>query len=153
MNCPFCQDNIREIAFHESRYFLAIYNRAPILPGHSLLISKAHVKSLMDFEEVELAELMLTARQSIKLLLQSFSGNGFNISLQDGKYAGQTVEHFHMHLLPRKKYDLPDPGDWYALVEENEKRMLLDSHVREKISREQLKQIAHDIRNGTRPVQ
>ena len=64
-SCPFCGTNIRETVFAESKNFCAIYNIAPILPGHSLIIPKRHLESLMDLSDSELCEMMIFGREGI----------------------------------------------------------------------------------------
>ncbi|MEA3444053.1 MAG: HIT family protein, partial [Bacteroidota bacterium] len=111
--CPFCADNISEISFYETDNFRTIYNIAPILPGHSLLVPKQHKESLMDFSDNQLSEMMLHTKKAIQLLQKAFSTEGFNLSLQEKYEAGQNIAHFHLHIIPRSPGDLKHPGDWY----------------------------------------
>jgi bis(5'-adenosyl)-triphosphatase len=118
-NCPFCNPEIEKSAFLASANYLAIYNRRPILPGHSLVIPKSHYGSLMDLPEELLAELMTFGIGTVKLLMRAFQATAFDWTIQDGWAAGQTVPHLHLHLIPRKEGDLPEPGDWYPEFEKS----------------------------------
>ena len=136
-SCPFCQSSIDEITICESNNFRTIYNRAPILPGHSMVVPKNHVDSLFCFSDDELAELMVFVKQSVGLLKKAFSCEGFNISLQEKEEAGQTVDHFHLHIIPRKPADLPWPGDWYPKLKESQMQYV-DSEKRPKLTRDEM---------------
>lgn len=142
-NCPFCATDIAAISFYETENFLTIYNRSPILPGHSLLVPKRHVESMLDFSDAELSEMMIHAKQAIQLLLKAFDCKGFNLSLQEKEEAGQSVAHFHLHIIPRKENDLPKPGDWYPKLKESE---LIDSEERAKLSHSEMIKMAEFIR-------
>lgn len=144
--CPFCAHDIGEISFYETENFRTIYNRSPILPGHSLLVPKRHIESLLDFSDAELGELMIHASQAIRLLQKAFCSVGFNMSLQEKEEAGQSVPHFHFHLIPRKPDDLPKPGDWYPKLKEPQSGVL-DSESRPRLSRKEMMQMAGFIRN------
>lgn len=109
--CPFCYPVAGEFA--DSRQFRAICNVAPILPGHSLVVPKRHVESLMDLIDDELAEFMVFGRRVARILGHAFGTPAFNWTIQEREAAGQTVAHLHMHVIPRVSGDLPSPGDWY----------------------------------------
>jgi bis(5'-adenosyl)-triphosphatase len=141
--CPFCHKNIQRAQFAESGGFRAIYNRAPILPGHSLIIPKQHIESLMELTESELAEMTIFARKVTSSLSKIFHAEAFNWCLQDGLAAGQTVPHLHLHLIPRLPADLPSPGDWYPLLEKSETE--IDSELRARLTPEQIDQIVQKI--------
>src|SRR5215213_6677538 len=90
---PFSVENARDSIFAESENFIAIYNVAPILPGHSLIAPKRYVVSLVELTEDELAEMMIFSRKVVKILMQVFDAEGFNWTIQDSEVAGQTVAH------------------------------------------------------------
>lgn len=145
--CPFCHKKIAETAFAESTNFYVIYNKSPILPGHSLLICKQHYTSLLELNAALRSELMELSIKAVRMLQHVFQADAFNWTLQDGKAAGQTVMHLHLHLIPRFSGDLPDPGDWYPLLEQQDSATHIDSSKRVQYSHEQLKTIAKRIRN------
>jgi bis(5'-adenosyl)-triphosphatase len=132
-NCPFCRKDIVSSAFMESEHFIAIYNIAPILRGHSLVISRKHIKSLFELSSAELAEFSVFSREVTQLLLEAFKGEGFDWSIQEGASAGQSVPHLHLHIVNRRKNDLYGLANWYPRVQENEAGML-DSASRTRLS-------------------
>jgi bis(5'-adenosyl)-triphosphatase len=136
-DCPFCNINTDKTEFAESQHFRAIYNIAPILPGHSLIIPKSHVTSLLDLDETDISEMVIFSQKCVKMLQQAFNTNGFNWTIQEGEEAGQTVRHLHLHLIPRKRNDLPHPGDWYPKLLQSESE-LIDSEERHKLSEDQV---------------
>ena len=88
--------------FAESDKFVAIYNQAPILPGHSLVIPKWHLTNFMELSQYERYELIDFCTLVIEGLQLAFSVSSFNLTIQEGFEAGQTVDHLHIHLIPRK---------------------------------------------------
>lgn len=141
--CPFC--NPGDAAFAESENFRALYNIAPILPGHSLVVPKRHVESLMALTETELTELMVFSRWISTILKRAFGASGFNWTIQEGPEAGQTVAHLHTHLIPRAAGDLPKPGDWYERMIETEGPRA-DSPSRPRITPAEMKEVVRRIR-------
>ena len=78
-------------------------------PGHTLLIPKRHIGSFFDLSELERSDLF-TLLDCAKLVLdKEFQPQGYNIGINDGAAAEQTVQHLHVHLIPRFEGDLPDP--------------------------------------------
>lgn len=90
-------------------HFFAIYDRYPVSPGHLLIISKNEKQdffSLDKTERIELNELIIEAKNVIQL---KFSPDGYNIGMNCGVSAGQTVMHFHCHVIPRYQGDMDNP--------------------------------------------
>lgn len=151
-SCPFCQDAVTKAVFMSSANCRVIYNKAPILPGHSLVIPADHYESALDMPPPLAHELFALSLQAAQGLMKVFNANGFDWTIQDGAAAGQTVPHVHLHLIPRFKDDLPNPGDWYPeLMRLNE--TVIDSARRPAYSDEELADIAAKIKerlqNGT----
>jgi len=119
MRCPFCKQIIGHQYFASSQHFVALYNISPILSGHSLVVSRRHVSDFFDLNSAELASLMPFARTVATFICRQFQGTGINMTVQNGAIAGQTVDHFHMHIIPRQDGDLPHPGDWYPVLRES----------------------------------
>ncbi|MEL6970507.1 MAG: HIT family protein, partial [Bacteroidota bacterium] len=140
-NNPFIAKSIVKIAFAESPNFYVIYNQAPILPGHSLVIPKKEIISFRDFSDFEIVELTLLSRRAVEVLEKVFGARDFNWTIQDGEAAGQTVPHFHLHLIPRKQGDLNDPGDWYPELIDSYSGKNIDSESRVKFSQVELELI------------
>lgn len=107
-SCPFCSlpdERIRG----SNNLAVWIEDGYPISPGHSLIIPKRHVASLFEATEAEwlaFRELLHQAETAIK---ETHSPNGYNLGVNDGEAAGQTVHHLHIHLIPRNKGDKADP--------------------------------------------
>jgi len=145
-NCPFCVKEIKEVSFAESKNFLAIYNNAPILPGHSLIISKSHIESVLDLTSDTRSEMMELSMESIKILRKVFGSESFDWTIQEGTEAGQSIPHLHLHLIPRKKKDLPNPGDWYPLLEKAAEEQHIESENRSKLTFNQMKEVVNNIK-------
>ena len=106
--CPFCYpDHTRIIA--SNNHALAIMDGFPISPGHALIIPKQHIASLFEATREE-REALFDLLELMKTELQvKHTPDGFNIGINDGAAAGQTVMHLHVHLIPRYACDQPDP--------------------------------------------
>ena len=144
-SCPFCDQNIMSSMFYRLGNTLAIYNIAPVLPGHSLIIPEKHLTSLLDLSQTEMLEFFNTARAALQILMQAFHTDAFDWSVQEKPEAGQTIEHLHLHIVPRLKGDLKQPGDWYPLIQHND-AAIIDSLNRQRISREDMQQIIRELR-------
>ncbi len=82
-NCPFCNSDIASTVFIESLNFYVIYNHAPILPGHSLVIPKSHIESLLDLTEAEQSELIQISTHAARSILKVFNADSFNLTIQE----------------------------------------------------------------------
>lgn len=149
--CPFCNPSVYKITFLESDRFLAIYNIAPILPGHSLIIPRAHVTSIMELSDSELFEFIRFSRRAISVLAHAFQTESFNWTLQEKEEAGQTILHMHIHIIPRKPEDLPEPGDWYPKLQDNIDN-ILDSRSRSRLSGPELQSILKKLRDAASEI-
>lgn len=145
--CPFCSLGIDNQVFLGNKNMMAVYNLAPILPGHSMVIPRRHVETIFDLTENELAELFRFSRKVTALLMKVFGGEGFDWSLQESEAAGQSVAHLHLHIIPRKPGDLARPGDWYAQLEEQRRAAVIDSSGRKPLSSKEIKNMITFIKN------
>ena len=94
---------------HKSSHFFIVPDKYPVNAGHLLIISREHRHDffeLSDEEQKELPELITKAKSIIE---DSHTPNGYNIGLNCGSSAGQTVFHFHCHVIPRYDGDMADP--------------------------------------------
>lgn len=119
-NCPFCSQQVQGSAFASEAGFLAVYNHAPILPGHSLIIPDRHIKSLFELTEDEISSFFSFARKITAFISEYYKSEAYDWSLQEGESAGQSVEHLHLHIIPRKAGDLPEGEDWYIKLQEQQ---------------------------------
>lgn len=93
----------------ETEFFILIYDGFPVSPGHILIVSKEIRKDYFDLtldEKKDLDNAILSAKRIIE---KSFAPNGYNIGMNCGESAGQTVFHFHCHIIPRYNGDMKDP--------------------------------------------
>jgi diadenosine tetraphosphate (Ap4A) HIT family hydrolase len=94
---------------YRGKYFFLVYDSFPVSPGHILIISneeKPDYFRLNKEERKELNELIIVAKDLIEM---HHSPDGYNIGMNCGPAAGQTVMHFHCHVIPRYKGDMTDP--------------------------------------------
>lgn len=145
MTCPFCDPHIHDALFARSEQFIAVYNIAPILPGHSLIVPKQHIQSVMELDMLALSEMISFTRGVTEVVLMAFHADAFNWSLQEKQAAGQSIAHLHLHIVPRYPDDLPDPGDWYPRISSNYEEML-DNRNRKKLPDHEMKQIITQLR-------
>jgi len=148
IDCIFCNNSVTRKAFYKNSGFTAIYNIAPILPGHSLVIPDKHYESLLQLTDSELGAMMVFAREITVVLKSVFNCEGFDWTLQDGVSAGQTVPHLHLHIIPRKPLDMPEGNEWYSKIPENEKQML-DSEHRERLSDNEYNDINNKLKQAS----
>ena len=94
---------------YKGRNFFLIYDRYPVSPGHILIISNTHKIDYFQLSEEEQSELTTLINKAKNIIENRYSPDGFNIGMNCGKYAGQTVMHFHCHIIPRYKGDMDDP--------------------------------------------
>jgi len=106
--CPFCDLDAARI-YAENDAAFAIPDAFPISEGHTLVIPRQHVASIFDLSEDEQAAVSRLVAQVRKKLMADLNPDGFNIGANDGVAAGQTVMHAHVHIIPRRKGDSPDP--------------------------------------------
>lgn len=106
--CPFCTLPHERIA-DQSERTVAIRDAFPVTPGHTLLIPIRHVGSFFELDDEEQDDLLRLLRRVRARLVAEFRPDGFNIGINDGSAAGQTVPHMHLHLIPRRLRDVADP--------------------------------------------
>jgi len=106
--CPFCTLPAGRVV-EENDLALLILDGYPVSPGHSLIIPKRHVGSFFEVTRAERAALLALLDKAKELVEKDHTPDGFNIGINDGAAAGQTVPHLHMHLIPRYTGDQNDP--------------------------------------------
>lgn len=108
MDCPFCALPFSSGTVTND-HAVAIADGFPISPGHMLIIPKRHIWSLFEATGEERAALFDLLGVMRERLLLERNPDGFNIGINDGEAAGQTVMHLHIHLIPRYVGDMTDP--------------------------------------------
>ena len=106
MNCIFCDIN-NYILENELAY--AIFDNYPVNKGHMLFIPKRHVKNFFDITKEEREAIFNLIDEGKKLLDEKYSPDSYNIGINCGEEAGQTVMLVHVQLIPRYKGDMNDP--------------------------------------------
>ena len=106
--CPFCPIKDREI-LAEHPLAAAITDSFPLTQGHTLIVPRRHVASFFELTTNERLAMLSLLDQAKATLDTKYSPSGFNIGVNDGTAAGQTVMHVHIHLIPRYKGDADDP--------------------------------------------
>ena len=107
-NCIFCKIANREIpskTIYEDEMFRVILDLGPAAKGHALILPKDHYKDLYELPENTASHVMLLAKKMAAQMTDKLHCDGFNLVQNNGETAGQTVMHFHMHLIPRYKND------------------------------------------------
>ena len=107
-NCIFCKLASGEIpssTLYEDNDFRVILDLSPASKGHALIIPKEHYRNLYDLDETLAAKAMVLAKKMVLKLKDVLGCDGYNIVQNNEEAAGQTVFHFHMHLIPRYKGD------------------------------------------------
>lgn len=106
--CAFCSLPAERVV-QKSEYAIVIRDGFPVSPGHTLIISKRHVASFFEVTDAERTDLMSLLSVVRDDLDRQFRPAGYNIGINDGTAAGQTVPHLHIHLIPRYEGDRDDP--------------------------------------------
>jgi diadenosine tetraphosphate (Ap4A) HIT family hydrolase len=106
--CPFCDVDPSRIHL-ENEVGIAIVDAFPVSEGHILVVPKKHVASLYDLSPSEQAALWQLAGEVRAYISERLHPDGFNVGINDGQAAGQTVMHAHIHVIPRRMGDDPDP--------------------------------------------
>ena len=109
-NCVFCLKKNCDIIFSSNYFFLIIYTIYPVTKHHTLIITNRHVESFFDLNSDELRDLSDILKSQKKILLNLDNKiTGFNVGVNIGKDAGQSIMHCHVHLIPRRSGDVEDP--------------------------------------------
>lgn len=107
-NCIFCKIANGEIpskTIYEDDEFRVILDLGPAAKGHALILPKNHYADLYELPEETASQVMLLAKKMATQMTEKLHCDGFNLVQNNGETAGQTVFHFHMHLIPRYKDD------------------------------------------------
>ena len=106
--CPFC--NIEPTRIIEKRKLsLAFFDKFPVSVGHALIIPKRHEPNYLNLTSEEKLDIEKLTNSVINYLKMKYSPDGFNIGINIGKAAGQTISHCHIHIIPRYEGDMDDP--------------------------------------------
>jgi len=107
-DCIFCkivQGQIPSVKVYEDNIVMAFMDIAPISKGHTLVIPKDHYEKLADCPDNILAAMSSVAARLANAVSQATSADGYNVLCNNGRAAGQLVDHVHFHIIPRKTGD------------------------------------------------
>jgi diadenosine tetraphosphate (Ap4A) HIT family hydrolase len=109
--CPFC--NVLAPILEDELAF-AILDKYPVNPGHALIVPKRHIETFFDATPYEFIAMFSLLNQVRRRTDKALAPDGYNIGINVGEAAGQTVRHLHMHLIPRFRGDMETHAAAYA---------------------------------------
>ena len=120
--CKIVSGEIPSAKIYEDEDVLAILDLSQATKGHTLVISKKHFANILEIDDYDYLKVMATAKELAKAIVKTFNAKGVNILNNCGEAAGQTIMHFHVHIIPRYedddlKIDFIDHQGKYALNE------------------------------------
>jgi histidine triad (HIT) family protein len=107
-DCVFCKIMAKQIPasiVHEDEHTLAFMDLGQVNPGHVLVAVKAHAENVYALDDIQAAAVFRSVARVARAIRSAFSPEGLSIYQANGKPAGQTVFHFHIHLVPRHEND------------------------------------------------
>lgn len=123
MSCLFCDlVKHKDKIIYDNDDFYAIYDSYPVNLGHVLIISKRHVLDYFELDGKEIMNLDVAIRKVKIIIDKLYKPNGYNIGINNGEVAGQTVMHLHVHMIPRYIGDCKNPrGGVRGVIPEKQK--------------------------------
>ena len=107
-DCIFCKianGEIPSATLFEDENFRVILDLGPATKGHALILPKSHFANIYEMPDELVGKAMILAKEMVTRMTEALKCDGFNVVQNNGEAAGQTVFHFHMHLIPRYKND------------------------------------------------
>jgi len=111
MKCFFCdiKSDTDDKRILETESFFSRFDDFPISRGHAEIVPKRHVESFFTLTEPELLEMYGLIVKTKTVIQEKFKPDGYNIGINEGKAGGQTINHLHIHLIPRYVGDVDNP--------------------------------------------
>lgn len=135
-DCIFCKlaNGVFDSAtLYEDEAFRVILDLGPASKGHALILPKAHYANIYELPEELAMKAMALAKRMVGVMTEALGCDGFNLVQNNGEAAGQTVFHFHMHLIPRYKGDQAGFGWNEGTLTDEVKKEVMDK-VRAKLA-------------------
>ncbi len=107
--CRFCLSYSGRRIITEGKFGFAAWDRHPASEGHFLVIPYRHFSDYFDITDEELVELWGLVAEGKRIADEKFNPDGYNIGINVGKWAGQSIPHLHIHVIPRYKGDVENP--------------------------------------------
>lgn len=148
MGCPFCNPNEDQILY-EDELIRILIDSYPASRGHLLVVPKRHVEDWLSLKEEEKLALIKGMELAIKALKESLNPDAFNVGMNLGKAAGQTVSHIHLHVIPRWEGDSKNPrgGVRKAVLDlEDENLNLKERWVGNRMSDEEVESLRNALK-------
>ena len=108
-NCPFCSAESERELIASSSLSIAFFDGFPVSPGHAQIIPKWHISSFFDLSIEEQLDLLNLTDRVTRIVEERYNPDGYNIGINVGEAAGQSIFHVHLHLIPRYKGDVVNP--------------------------------------------
>ena len=108
-NCPFCKAESERDIIASTSLSIAFFDAFPVSPGHALIIPRRHVASFFDLTKDEQQDMLKLADSVKRIVDEKYHPDGYNVGINVGEAAGQSIFHVHMHLIPRYKGDVSNP--------------------------------------------
>lgn len=109
-DCVFCQNFMpNKKPLLQNKLAIAYFDEFPVSKGHILIISKRHATTFFDLTKEEQISLITLLNECKEYIDKKYNPDGYNFGLNCGEFAGQSVMHVHMHLIPRYKGDVSNP--------------------------------------------
>jgi len=143
MACPFCS-SLLDIMLYEDKVIKILIDSYPANRGHLLVVPKRHVETWEELSSEEKVALLKGVDLAMEKLKDAISPDGFNIGINLGKAAGQTVGHIHIHVIPRYNGDsnLPKGGVRKAVLDiEDENLDLKERWAKNRLNEEEVKKL------------
>ena len=112
-NCVFCKiinGEIPSYTIYEDDDFKAVLDLSPATTGHALIIPKEHSSTLLELSDDRASKILIVAKKIIKAMQKVHGFTNYNLVQNNGRIAGQTIDHFHLHLIPR--YSIEELSLW-----------------------------------------
>lgn len=108
-DCVFCSERARAEALAANELAVAFSAGFPVSPGHALIVPRRHEPDFFSLSAEEQAAVIALVNPVRTVLDREFSPDGYNLGVNAGRAAGQTIMHTHLHVIPRYSGDVPEP--------------------------------------------
>lgn len=135
-DCIFCKIVKKELPafiFYEDEFVIGFLDINPLVEGHTLVVPKTHYESIFDIDEEALQKIISVSQKISKRIKEALRVEGVNLINASGVVAGQSVPHFHLHIIPRRAGDEINLASWWR------------SKVKE-VDKEKLKELAEKLK-------
>lgn len=130
-DCIFCKianGIIPSHTLYEDEDFKVIFDLGPATKGHALILPKKHFDNIYEMDDETASKVFVLAKKMAGAMTKAFDCDGFNVIQNNGECAGQSVFHFHMHLIPRYEGDNAGIAAWkQGTLEDAVKEQIIES--------------------------